>query len=529
MARKLIIFDLDGTLYKIRGGSFRNSGFYQAILRNAGLLIQERLAKTAEEAELILADIKERYGEDISLAVEKEYGIDRYEYFERVWDLPVADFIDLNPKVLSILNELSRRYDLLIMSDAPKVWVTKALQLLGVTKLFAGRLHTGESDIRKGLGNAFENILEKYQIRAEDCISIGDQLKTDIVPAKRLGIKTILVADEDSEEADFVARNVDQWENILQKIENEFVFEKYLQENRLEFSEAKKLSGSSRASIYLLRDKIYKVGPIAEFEKEATCYARFAEKLDFYNEIFPKLELLKRESDLVIWSLEYVGEITLEQFIKNLRGVAVEQRSQYIEKIGEYNEQVLGNLRRIFEKTKKVDECENALFFEELLNSLRLNLQKAGLGDCEKNLNQFQSEAFVNSVVHKDLSVVNIILNKDKDKIYFIDPRRAVPYGENSEAMGSVAIDLAGYFVSMSRKELELRKFDQTISLAMIFQRMENEVKKYIEEGIFSRQFWNLCLTLWYSVYAACKCDYCTAPERVWLYEEMRNRLIEKL
>lgn len=529
MARRLIIFDLDGTLYKIRGGSFRDSGFYQEILRNAVFFIQERLGKTQEEARQILEYIKRRYGEDISLAVEQEYGINRYEYFDKVWNLPADIYLEPNPLVCGILSKLSQKYDLLVMSDAPKVWVMKALNLLGIADFFNGRIHTGESDIRKGLGNAFENILVRYNVKPEQCISIGDQLRTDILPAKKLGIKTILVAEDDSSEADFVARDMAQWETILQKIENEFSFKDYLRENKLDFARSKQRDGSSLSSIYLLNEKIYKAGPISEFEKESTCYARFAAQLDFYEEVFPRLELLRREENLAIWSLEYVGDITLERFIKDLREISPEKRARYIQKLEEYNEQVLRNLRRVFEKTKKVDKWESKLFFEELLNAIQLNLQKAGLAKYAEKLNKFQLEIFATSLAHKDLSAGNIILNQKTEKIYFIDPRRAVPYMEDSKAPGSVATDLAGYFVSMFRKELELRKSDQTISLPTILSRIESEAREYIKQGVFSQQFWDLCLTHWYSVYAACNCDYCLAPERVWLYEEMKAKLIKRL
>ena len=42
---KLIIFDLDGTLYKLDGGSFLNSKLNKKILKNVVKYIQKKLKK----------------------------------------------------------------------------------------------------------------------------------------------------------------------------------------------------------------------------------------------------------------------------------------------------------------------------------------------------------------------------------------------------------------------------------------------------------------------------------------------------
>jgi len=136
---------------------------------------------------------------------------------------------------------------------------------------------------------------------------------------------------------------------------------------------------------------------------------------------------------------------------------------------------------------------------------------------------------FVASFAHKDLSVGNVLVSDDNKQVRFIDPRLAVPYLEESQASGNVAIDLMGYYVSFLRKEMEARKNNEGLDFSEINKDIEKEIKEYKERGVFSEQMGRLCMAVWYSVYAACKCDYCTAPERVWLYDEMVVRLRKSL
>jgi len=176
------------------------------------------------------------------------------------------------------------------------------------------------------------------------------------------------------------------------------------------------------------------------------------------------------------------------------------------------------------------------LFFEELVQALELNLEKAGLSEQYQGLGknlltrsaQFTS-SFLPSFAHKDLSTSNIILSDDNERVRFIDPRIAVPYLDESGASGNVVIDLAAYLVSLERKELEAKKDTDALDYSSLKEEVQKEIKRYLSEGVFTESFLKLCETVWYSIYAACKCDYCTATERLWLYNEMVRRCEKNL
>ncbi len=210
---KLIIFDLDGTLYRFRNGSFSGSGLQKIILRNALKFIRKKLKKTKKEAEKILDDIKNKYGEDISIAIEKEYGILRREYFDFVWNVDAHQIIEGEENTKKILKKLNKKYEFLLVSDGAYVWIQNALKELGVENLFEGKILSGDGNKRKSLGNRFTEISERYSFLPKNIVVVGDQEKTDIIPAKKLGFKTIFVNENRiSNDADINLKNLENLE-----------------------------------------------------------------------------------------------------------------------------------------------------------------------------------------------------------------------------------------------------------------------------------------------------------------------------
>lgn len=190
---KLIIFDLDGTLYELPGGSYNKSPLRRRVLANAQVYIAAKLSKTKSEARSIFAVVQKKYGEQISTGLEKDFGFSRYDYFNNVWDISTRGIVKKNKNLRKILLALRKTYNLALVSDAPQVWIRNVLTALSIQDIFRDSIFSGEGNRRKGFSNAFSNIIRSYKIRPADCIAVGDQEETDIIPAKKIGTKTIFV------------------------------------------------------------------------------------------------------------------------------------------------------------------------------------------------------------------------------------------------------------------------------------------------------------------------------------------------
>jgi putative hydrolase of the HAD superfamily len=217
--RPTIFFDLDGTLYKLRDGSYSQSPLKRYVLKNAVFYIATRLAVDKPFATKILDKILVKYREQISIGVEKELGLNRNDYFQFVWNIPARLVVRKEKNLRRNLLDLRKYYRLIIISDAPLVWVKNVLVALGVYDIFRNNIFSGEGNNRKGTKNAFPYIIKLLNLRPDRCISIGDQENTDIIPAKKLGLKTVFInQSQKSGHADFSVKSINEFTNLLLNI-----------------------------------------------------------------------------------------------------------------------------------------------------------------------------------------------------------------------------------------------------------------------------------------------------------------------
>jgi len=188
-----LIFDLDGTLIKFPEGNFKESKFFERILNNAETFLSSELNFSKDKSKYEIKKLKEKYGEELSVGVEEIFGIKREIFLNQVWDIKDESFVKANRGLRDVLLDLNSRYSLFIISDAPKVWINFVLNKISIQDIFQNKIFSGESNYRKSIKNAFSFFINKNKIEPKECISIGDQEDTDIIPANKLGMGTVLV------------------------------------------------------------------------------------------------------------------------------------------------------------------------------------------------------------------------------------------------------------------------------------------------------------------------------------------------
>lgn len=210
--KPLTIFDLDGTLYVFDSVNFTSSGFYATIKKNAYEFLQKRLEIDLERAKRVYETIKQDFNGEVSLGLEARYGIDRYEWFGYTWNLNPRDFLKQENKK-PLFDSLDAK--IAILTAAPRVWASRVLDYLGLAE-YQGVLFTGEPDLRKPNPEAFKQVCDSVGIPPEKSISIGDQVASDILPAKALGMKTILVRSY-SDDADYCIDFLEELPELLRR------------------------------------------------------------------------------------------------------------------------------------------------------------------------------------------------------------------------------------------------------------------------------------------------------------------------
>lgn len=197
MPQKKFIFDLDGTLYRFKGGTtFATSNFYTDIKQNIFRFLIRELSIPSDQAQELYDRLKRQYKGDISIGVEKEFGIDRARYFAETWNVSPEKYIEPSDSVRALFSALSGRCA--ILTGAPRVWAEAALRFLNVYEFVEDSLFTGEPDIRKPSVEAFRRVGEFLDVTFDSIYSVGDQEESDILTAKSLGMRAIRVGSSET-------------------------------------------------------------------------------------------------------------------------------------------------------------------------------------------------------------------------------------------------------------------------------------------------------------------------------------------
>lgn len=196
---KSIITDMDGTLYKLVQSPYSNqkNGWSGSVLRervNTNLFQFVSIREPQlSDAEVIILLTKLKAAGNVSIELAKKYGISRESVFNEVWNISPDGLIEpVGNIAINTLKQLKEGggEQITLLTAAPSVWTTQVLDLLGSGGLF-NEVITAERFTSKA--EIFRLALKSGRFAPSEYLSIGDQLETDISPAKELGMQTLLV------------------------------------------------------------------------------------------------------------------------------------------------------------------------------------------------------------------------------------------------------------------------------------------------------------------------------------------------
>ena len=96
-----------------------------------------------------------------------------------------------NPKLIQTITNLSKKYDLVLLTNFFARSQMGRLETFGIGKYFSNCY--GEKLIKPNI-KAFQDACGPY--KPNECIMIGDSIRLDIEPAKKSGMGAILVSDK---------------------------------------------------------------------------------------------------------------------------------------------------------------------------------------------------------------------------------------------------------------------------------------------------------------------------------------------
>ncbi|WP_230200203.1 HAD family hydrolase [Bacillus niameyensis] len=126
------------------------------------------------------------------------------------------------PKVKETLEILSGKYVCCVASnagDSDTELMALALNRVGIKKYFHHLFTSRELKAAKPNPDFFKKVVENLNFKPEECMMVGNDYEKDIVPAKAVGIHTVLFAEEGRDavfaNADYVIHSIDQLHNVI--------------------------------------------------------------------------------------------------------------------------------------------------------------------------------------------------------------------------------------------------------------------------------------------------------------------------
>ena len=217
---KIIAFDLDNTLYD------------ETIYFDFGIdIVVDKLEKELgfdpKKMKNELLDILKKNGKHYHYLFDdflKIYSLEKEEYLPKILNFfsQVEKDLKTFEGVTELLQKLSQKYELVIITNGRKEIQERKIKLLNIKNFFSLIIFASEFE-DKPSKKPFEHLLQVKKIDSHEIIYIADNPETDFIGAKKLGITTIRIHNKEFEnkvlnkkyDADFYIKNVRELEEIL--------------------------------------------------------------------------------------------------------------------------------------------------------------------------------------------------------------------------------------------------------------------------------------------------------------------------
>lgn len=192
MPIKAVLFDLDNTLIdfmKLKRMCVENA--VDAMINSGLEMGKEEALKTLFD---IYSDLGIEYQEIFQEFSKRVLGYEDYPIMAagiNAYRKTKISYLKPYPHVVSTLTELSRRgIKLAIVTDAEKMQAWIRISALEIGHLLDIVVTFSDTGKKKPSTEPFKKALDELDIRAEECLFIGDHVERDIDGAKKAGMKT---------------------------------------------------------------------------------------------------------------------------------------------------------------------------------------------------------------------------------------------------------------------------------------------------------------------------------------------------
>ncbi|PIZ51430.1 hypothetical protein COY27_03505 [Candidatus Woesearchaeota archaeon CG_4_10_14_0_2_um_filter_33_13] len=119
------------------------------------------------------------------------------------------------PKVTEMLHQLKSKYKLILVSNSDCISIERVLDKFELRNLFDNIFLSYKVGLIKTDKNFFKHVLSELGLNVEDCIMVGDSIQSDVMSAKRIGMKAILIDRKNNRDFQPKIKDLRELENII--------------------------------------------------------------------------------------------------------------------------------------------------------------------------------------------------------------------------------------------------------------------------------------------------------------------------
>lgn len=210
----IISFDLDGTLFDM---DFEETLWREEIPK----LYAEKHKISFEDAKKIVFSAYSEIDDEDLRWYDIDYWLKKFE-LGKPWEEIVKDLkhkVRMYPEAKPVLEELKRKYPLIVVSNAPHKFIKVKIEVESVHKYFK-KIYSVTSDFKmvKKHGNVYQKVCEDLKISPEEMIHIGDHYKFDYEVPKHIGIKSFYLDRKKEKKGNDIVHSLEEFkEKIIQE------------------------------------------------------------------------------------------------------------------------------------------------------------------------------------------------------------------------------------------------------------------------------------------------------------------------
>lgn len=224
---KAIIFDLDNTLIDFWNFKIKSVDAAIDAMINAGLnvkkskakeIIHELYKKYGMEYKYIFQELLKRVKGKVDVKI-LSHGLVAYR---RTRGNLLVPYKGVKPTLQALKKQ---GYRLAILSDAPRLKAWVRLVSMQIDKFFDVVITFEDTKQKKPHYLPFRNALKKLRLKSEEVLMVGENIKKDIIGARKLGIKTVFAKygcikkPKIKVKTDFEINKIEELLNVVKKLE----------------------------------------------------------------------------------------------------------------------------------------------------------------------------------------------------------------------------------------------------------------------------------------------------------------------